>query len=196
MFLVRGRGHAAPPYESGKAKYFMILDRTTPRGSPADIQALIIDATPASYRARTTDASAERTGDPSPTQRWTLPTTKCQAILPHACCQQESVGVLVLSCCVFELDAAEPPTDSSDRKALAALRACSVRQTRRSNIPCTSARGYSDICRRLFNAYAQLTLPHVSPEHLLFPSANVATLRRAFHVLLDFFGDADLFTRL
>ncbi|KAL3242425.1 hypothetical protein MRX96_021226 [Rhipicephalus microplus] len=53
-----------------------------------------------------------------------------------------------------------------------------------------------DICRRLCNTYAQLGLPHVSPEHMLFPSANAATLRRAFYALLDFFGDAHLFTRL
>ncbi|KAH8026760.1 hypothetical protein HPB51_024309 [Rhipicephalus microplus] len=47
--------------------------------------------------------------------------------------------------------------------------------------------GYADIRRRLFNGYAQLELPHVSPEHLLSPKANVATLRRAFLTLLDFF---------
>ncbi|KAL3243256.1 hypothetical protein MRX96_020650 [Rhipicephalus microplus] len=56
--------------------------------------------------------------------------------------------------------------------------------------------GYADIRQRLFNTYAQLGLPHVSPEHLLFLSANVATLHRAFHALLDFLGNANIFTRL
>nr|XP_037289453.1 uncharacterized protein LOC119183021 [Rhipicephalus microplus] len=56
--------------------------------------------------------------------------------------------------------------------------------------------GYADIRRRLCNSYRKLGLPHVSAEHLLFPSANVATRRRAFYALLDFFGDANLFTRL
>ncbi|XP_075750746.1 uncharacterized protein LOC142817582 [Rhipicephalus microplus] len=56
--------------------------------------------------------------------------------------------------------------------------------------------GYADIRRRLCDSYGKLGLPHVSAEHLLFPSANVATLRRAFYALLDFFGDANLFTRL
>nr|XP_037270260.1 uncharacterized protein LOC119161854 [Rhipicephalus microplus] len=56
--------------------------------------------------------------------------------------------------------------------------------------------GYADIRRRLCDNYGKLGLPHVSAEHLLFPSANVATLRRAFYALLDFFGDANLFTRL
>ncbi|KAL3225075.1 hypothetical protein MRX96_004659 [Rhipicephalus microplus] len=56
--------------------------------------------------------------------------------------------------------------------------------------------GYADIRRRLCNSYGKLGLPHVSAEHLLFLSANVATLRRAFYALLDFFGDANLFTRL
>ncbi|KAL3226644.1 hypothetical protein MRX96_024844 [Rhipicephalus microplus] len=48
----------------------------------------------------------------------------------------------------------------------------------------------------LCNTYAQLGLSHVSPEHMLFSSANVATLLRAFHALLDVFSDADLFTHL
>ncbi|KAL3209930.1 hypothetical protein MRX96_037571 [Rhipicephalus microplus] len=56
--------------------------------------------------------------------------------------------------------------------------------------------GYADIRRRLCDSYGKLGLPHVSAEHLLFPSANVATLRRAFYALLDFFGDANLFMRL
>ncbi|KAL3225080.1 hypothetical protein MRX96_004663 [Rhipicephalus microplus] len=56
--------------------------------------------------------------------------------------------------------------------------------------------GYADIRRRLYDSYGKLGLPHVSAEHLLFPSANVATLRRAFYALLDFFGDANLLTRL
>ncbi|KAL3188258.1 hypothetical protein MRX96_003587 [Rhipicephalus microplus] len=56
--------------------------------------------------------------------------------------------------------------------------------------------GYADIRRRLCTSYGKLGLPHVSAEHMLFPSANVATLRLAFYALLDFFGDANLFTRL
>ncbi|KAL3186268.1 hypothetical protein MRX96_027994 [Rhipicephalus microplus] len=49
------------------------------------------------------------------------------AILSHACRQQELVGVLVVSCCAFELDAAEPRTNSSDRVEVAALLVCSAR---------------------------------------------------------------------
>ncbi|KAL3244655.1 hypothetical protein MRX96_018637 [Rhipicephalus microplus] len=70
------------------------------------------------------------------------------------------------------------------------------RQSGSSSPSCVQCSGYADIRRRLCNTYAQLGLPHVSPEHMLFPSANVATLRGAFHALLDFFGNADLFTRL
>ncbi|KAL3226991.1 hypothetical protein MRX96_024496 [Rhipicephalus microplus] len=53
-----------------------------------------------------------------------------------------------------------------------------------------------ETCALIEQRYGKLGLPHVSAEHLLFPSANVATLRRAFYALLDFFGDANLFTRL
>ncbi|KAL3189717.1 hypothetical protein MRX96_021183 [Rhipicephalus microplus] len=119
------------------------------------------------------------------------------ANLSHACRQRESVSVLELSCCAFVRDAAVQRNCSSNSVAVAALRERSVRQTRPSNISCASqSPGYADIRRRLCNTYAQLGLPHLSPEHMLFPSANVATLRRAFHALLDCFGDADLFTRL
>ncbi|KAH8039005.1 hypothetical protein HPB51_004825 [Rhipicephalus microplus] len=56
--------------------------------------------------------------------------------------------------------------------------------------------GYAMIHRRLFNAYTQLVLPYVKPQQPLFPRANVGTLRRALHVLLDFFGEANVSTRL
>ncbi|KAL1417818.1 hypothetical protein MTO96_006075 [Rhipicephalus appendiculatus] len=56
--------------------------------------------------------------------------------------------------------------------------------------------GYADLRRRLLGAYSHLGLPQVSRDDLLFPSAHCATLRRAFYARLDFFVDADLFTRL
>ncbi|KAL3193929.1 hypothetical protein MRX96_000208 [Rhipicephalus microplus] len=84
------------------------------------------------------------------------------AILSHACCQHELVGVLALSCCVSELDVAEPRFDSSARVAVAALRVCTVRQTKRSNISSVECPGYANISRRLFIAHAQLGLPHVT----------------------------------
>ncbi|KAL3214119.1 hypothetical protein MRX96_007247 [Rhipicephalus microplus] len=48
----------------------------------------------------------------------------------------------------------------------------------------------------VFDAYGRLGLPHVSLDHLRFPRAHRITLVRAFETLLNFFYDADLFTRL
>ncbi|KAL3214619.1 hypothetical protein MRX96_034783 [Rhipicephalus microplus] len=104
--------------------------------------------------------------------------------------------VIVLSAwvrCVIPPNRA--PTLQTEWKWQPFVRAVSGRRDGRTYlVPVPGIRGYFH--RRLFNAYAQLGLPHVSPEHLLFPSANVSTLRRAFHALLYFFGDADLFTSL
>ncbi|KAL3214206.1 hypothetical protein MRX96_034976 [Rhipicephalus microplus] len=116
------------------------------------------------------------------------------------CVVPELIGVLVHSSSVFTLDAAEPRPGSSDSVAVTSLRVCSVRQKKQLNISCVSALDTwifnAKTIARLFNAYAQLGLPHVSSEQLLLLRANVATLRRAFHELLDFFGDADLIKRL
>ncbi|XP_037515372.1 uncharacterized protein LOC119391795 [Rhipicephalus sanguineus] len=56
--------------------------------------------------------------------------------------------------------------------------------------------GYDDHRRRLFGAFSRLGLPHLCLDELLFPSAQHSKVLQAFHALLDFFGDADLFTRL
>ncbi|KAH7984109.1 hypothetical protein HPB52_017093 [Rhipicephalus sanguineus] len=56
--------------------------------------------------------------------------------------------------------------------------------------------GYDDHRRRLFEAFSRLGLPHLCLDELLFPSAQHSKVLQAFHALLDFFGDADLFTRL
>ncbi|KAH7938882.1 hypothetical protein HPB52_001822 [Rhipicephalus sanguineus] len=56
--------------------------------------------------------------------------------------------------------------------------------------------GYADHRRQLFAANGRLGLPHVSREDLLLPCAHRTTLLQACYALLDFFGDADLFTRL
>ncbi|KAH7976271.1 hypothetical protein HPB52_010440 [Rhipicephalus sanguineus] len=56
--------------------------------------------------------------------------------------------------------------------------------------------GYDDHRRRLFGAFSRLGLPHLCLDELLFPSAQHSKVLQAFYALLDFFGDADLFTRL
>ncbi|KAL3192006.1 hypothetical protein MRX96_018125 [Rhipicephalus microplus] len=71
-----------------------------------------------------------------------VPGTPAQqpARLSHACRQRETVGVLELSCCAFVRNAAEQHNCSPNSVAVAALRACSVRQTRPLKISCASAR--------------------------------------------------------
>ncbi|KAL3205489.1 hypothetical protein MRX96_040782 [Rhipicephalus microplus] len=56
--------------------------------------------------------------------------------------------------------------------------------------------GNADQRRRLFDAYGRVGLSHVSLDHLRFPRAHRITLLRAFEALVNFFHDADLFTRL
>ncbi|KAH7981863.1 hypothetical protein HPB52_001352 [Rhipicephalus sanguineus] len=56
--------------------------------------------------------------------------------------------------------------------------------------------GYDDHRRRLFGAYSRLGLPHLCLDELLFPRAQHSKLQQARYALMDFFGDADLFTRL
>ncbi|KAH7939514.1 hypothetical protein HPB52_013456 [Rhipicephalus sanguineus] len=56
--------------------------------------------------------------------------------------------------------------------------------------------GYDDHRRRLFGAYSRLGLPQLCLDELLFPSTQHSKLQQACYALVDFFGDADLFTRL
>ncbi|KAL3213555.1 hypothetical protein MRX96_035324 [Rhipicephalus microplus] len=93
------------------------------------------------------------------------------ANLSHACRQRESRGSGSPSC-------VQCPADETVEHILC------------------QCPGYADIRHHLCNTYVQLGLPQVSPEHVLFPSANVATLLWAFNALLNFFGDAHVFTRL
>ncbi|KAH7986885.1 hypothetical protein HPB52_024665 [Rhipicephalus sanguineus] len=98
--------------------------------------------------------------------------------------RRESTDEPVLSSCVCALAAAE-------------LRRCSFcRADETVAHILLQCPGYADHRRQLFAAYGRLGLPHVSQEDLLFPCAHRTTLLQACYALLDFFGDADLFTRL
>ncbi|KAL1444356.1 hypothetical protein MTO96_029905 [Rhipicephalus appendiculatus] len=55
---------------------------------------------------------------------------------------------------------------------------------------------YDDQRRQLFGVYRRLGFPHLSLDDLRFPGAHRTKLEQALYALLDFFGDADPFTRL